>query len=88
VPGAAAAGKPGSTAAASLGAIYVVTRPLGARVSIDGNYVGTTPLLATEIAPGARAVRIEMDGHKPWTSTVDVPAGQRVRVAASLEEGS
>jgi hypothetical protein len=38
------------------------------------------------VTPGSKTVRLELAGHKPWSSTVHVAAGQRVRVAASLEE--
>jgi hypothetical protein len=75
-------------AATGMGALYVLSRPVGARVSVDGRPVGVTPLLLQDVAPGARTVRLELAGHKPWTDTVQVAAGQRVRVAASLEEGS
>jgi hypothetical protein len=31
-------------------------------------------------------VRLELAGHKRWTASVSVVAGERNRVAASLEE--
>jgi PEGA domain len=61
---------------------------MGARVTVDGRLVGTTPLVITEVSAGSHRVQIEADRHKPWTTTVDVPPGQRVRVAGSLEEGT
>ena len=36
----------------------------------------------------SRQVRIELPGHRPWTTTATVLAGQRIRVAASLEESN
>ena len=42
----------------------------------------------TNVAPGAKTVRLELPGHKPWSASVRVTVGQRVRVAASLEEGT
>ncbi len=72
--------------AAGLGALYVLSHPAGASVIVDGQVVGTTPLLVTNVPPGSKTVRLELAGHKPWSSTVHVAAGQRVRVAASLEE--
>lgn len=75
------------SAASGLGALHVLSRPAGARVLVDGRPVGVTPLLLQDVAPGTRTVRLELAGHRPWTNTVQVTAGQRVRVAASLEEG-
>jgi hypothetical protein len=57
-------------------------------VLIDGSVVGTTPLVLSDLEPGPRQVRIELPGHRPWTTTATVVAGQRVRVAASLEEST
>jgi Protein kinase domain/PEGA domain len=74
--------------AAGRGSIHVESRPRGARVTVDGRLVGTTPLVITEVSAGSHRVQIEADRHKPWTTTVDVPPGQRVRVAGSLEEGT
>jgi hypothetical protein len=74
--------------AAGLGALYVLSHPAGARVIVDGQVVGTTPLVVTNVPPGNKTVRLELPGHKPWSSTVRVAAGQRVRVAASLEDGT
>jgi serine/threonine-protein kinase len=78
----AAAARPGVTT----GRLLLESRPSGAAVLIDGRVVGTTPLLLSDLEPGTRQVRIELPGHKPWTTTASVVAGQRVRVAASLEE--
>ena len=67
------------------GSIFVDTRPRGARVTIDGHSVGTTPVRARALTPGQHAVRIEMDGYKPVATTVDVKAGMEVPVAVTLE---
>jgi hypothetical protein len=74
--------------AAGLGALYVLSHPAAARVFVDGQYVGSTPLLVTNVPPGTKTVRLELPGHKTWSSSVRVTAGQRLRVAASLEEGT
>jgi hypothetical protein len=53
---------------------------------VDDQLVGTTPLLISELAPGRHRVRIEHDGYRAWFTTVTIAAGERTRVAASLEE--
>jgi hypothetical protein len=65
----------------------VLSHPAGARVLVDGQYLGTTPLM-TNVAPGDKTVKLELPGHKPWSANVRVNVGKRVRVAASLEEGT
>ncbi len=68
--------------------LFVETRPAGATVIIDGQpSTGVTPLTLETIPPGRHTVRIERDGYRPWTTTVNVKAGERVRVAASLVGG-
>jgi serine/threonine protein kinase len=84
---AAAAATPAPKPGATTGGLYIESRPVGARVFVDGRLVGTTPLLVSELAPGPRAIRLEHAGHNPWTTTMAIVAGQRHRVAASLEEG-
>jgi hypothetical protein len=65
--------------------LEVVSRPSGARVFIDGKLAGTTPLTTTSIGAGAHAVRLELAGHNPWTTSVTLERGRRTRVAGSLE---
>jgi hypothetical protein len=63
----------------------VVSRPAGAQVFIDGRMVGRTPLVLPDVDPGDHSVRIALPGHQRWATTVNVAAGARARVAASLE---
>jgi len=85
----AAAAKPAgsapATAGASVGALFVDSRPAGASVFLDGLAVGITPLSLPQIAAGDHAIRLERDGYRRWSSSIRVAGGQRQRVAASLE---
>jgi len=67
--------------------LLVDSRPTGAAVTIDGKPSGTTPLTLDSIAPGSYTVRIELAGYRPVTQTIALKAGERGRVAASLEVG-
>jgi hypothetical protein len=71
--------------AASTASIEFFTRPAGARVFVDGQPIGVAPLKLLEVAPGSKAIRFELAGHRTWTATVTVAAGEARRVAASLE---
>ena len=70
----------------TVGSVFVESRPAGARVVIDGEPAGVTPAVLTDILPGRHEVRIEHDGYRAWITTVDVPAFDRIRVAASLDQ--
>ena len=67
------------------GSLYVESRPAGARVFLDNRLVGTTPLAIPNLPVGSAALRIEQDGYQRWASTVRIVAGERSRVAASLD---
>ena len=78
--------EPGSkTAASGTGIMVIDSRPQGARVFIDGKDVGFTPLRLTAQPVGARAVRLELANHLPWTNTAKVTAGEPAHVTGSLE---
>ena len=78
-PAAAAAGQGGA------GSALIESRPAGARVVVDGDPAGVTPLVLTDLRSGRHEVRIEQDGYLPWVTEIEVPAFDRIRVAASLE---
>jgi hypothetical protein len=69
-----------------VGTLVVESRPARAKVFVDGRGVGTTPLTLPGVRAGSHVVRIEMIGYRRWSTSVRVVAGERERVAASLEE--
>ena len=73
-------------AARQTASVLVESRPSGATVFIDGKRIGTTPMAIPSVSVGSHAVRMEMSGFKPWTASVRVVAGEKNRVAASLEQ--
>ena len=73
------------TAPDAPGSMQVLSRPEGAQVYVDGTLVGRTPLVVAAVRPGAHDVRIDLAGHRPWTTSILVEPGQPTRVAASLE---
>ena len=70
---------------ARTGTVNVDSRPRGATVTIDGRQIGETPR-AVELSPGVHAVLIQLSGHRPVRSTVDVVAGRQTRFAVTLEQ--
>jgi hypothetical protein len=63
------------------GRLRVLSQPEGARVTVDDNYLGTTPLVSGDIAPGPHRVRVEMERRFPWKSTVEVSPGRSIDLA-------
>ncbi|MGH9146096.1 MAG: PEGA domain-containing protein [Vicinamibacterales bacterium] len=75
----------GPPSQAPLGALVVESRPAGATVYFNNKPLGQTPLAVTDLPVGSGTVRLELAGYRSWSSTVQVTAGTRERVAASLE---
>ena len=67
------------------GSIYVDSRPRGARVLVNGKFMGNTPLRIPDVAIGSQIVRLELPNYRFWTTTARVTAGQEARVTGSLE---
>jgi hypothetical protein len=68
------------------GSLFVDSRPQGATVLLDGKAVGKTPLRLGSIPIGTHVVRLELAGHRSWTSTARIVANEEKRVTGSLEE--
>lgn len=59
-----------------LGSLRVTTRPAGARILVDDELRGKSPLLLTDILEGRRRVQVTLAGYQPATKTVLVERGQ------------
>lgn len=68
------------------GTLSIDSRPVGASVFVDGQLVGTTPLLLPYISPGTHVVRLQLAAHQDWRATVQVVPDSRNRVTAALEK--
>ena len=67
------------------GSMYIDSRPRGARVMIDGRFVGTTPFRVPGLAAGRHEIRLELDGYRAATQAVQVTPGRESRVAMTLD---
>ena len=87
-PRAAPAARPAETESSGrfTGDLFIVSRPPGAKVFMDGKPVGTTPVTLRAVPIGSHALRIEQDGYRLWSSAVRVVASQQNRITASLEK--
>jgi cytoskeleton protein RodZ len=50
--------------------LRVVSEPPGARVYLDGFYLGQTPLESPPLEGGKRVLRLELPGYEPWEEEV------------------
>jgi len=66
------------------GRLVVSVDPPGARVLLDGELVGTSPVPDLEVAEGTHEVRIERKGYLPETHTVEVSRGGQASVKVAL----
>lgn len=57
--------------------VTITTTPPGANISVDGEIVGQTPLVAN-ILQGERELNIKLAGYKSWQQSIDVFAGNAV----------
>jgi serine/threonine-protein kinase len=74
-----------SRAAPTTGTADIASTPPGATVTVDGKASGRTPLSAVALKAGARRLELALEGHEPWSGTVDVVAGQKGRVDVRLK---
>jgi hypothetical protein len=69
---------------AGVGALDIDVQPRGARVTIDGERRGVTPMRIPDLKAGVHTVTIERDGYRPATTTVTVESGRRAAVKLTL----
>lgn len=75
------------TGSQTSGSLFVDSRPRGARVTIDGRLVGTTPFRMPGMAAGRHDIRLDLDGYRSVSMPVTVNAAREARIAATLEPG-
>jgi PEGA domain len=71
--------------ARKVASVHVSSNPMGADITVDGKFVGSTPS-TLQLAPGDHTIAVDKNGFHPWTRTVHVVAGD-VNVVAELKEG-
>ncbi|MGQ9599081.1 MAG: DUF5107 domain-containing protein [Anaerolineae bacterium] len=81
LPGSAT--EPPPTAATGTAYLNVELEPTGSRVSIDGQFVGTTPLVL-EGPAGTFLVRVELDGYQPFEQEITLTPGIHVTIPGAL----
>jgi hypothetical protein len=65
------------------GVLDLVSRPLNAKVFINGKYAGTTPLIL-KVRPDKYAIEMRHKGFRPYYQEIEVRPGARVPIRADL----
>lgn len=67
------------------GEISISSTPSGAKVFLDGTDTGqTTACILTKVKPGTRSLKLELASYGKWEGSVQVNAGQKAEVSATL----
>jgi hypothetical protein len=70
-------------AAATLGQLQIRTQPPGAKVTVDGVAVGTSPMTVIDLAPGEHAVTLDSE-HGTVKQTVAIESGMTASLVVPL----
>jgi hypothetical protein len=73
------------SAETALSKIDVKSDPVGAEITVDEKYMGSTPS-DLRLAPGDHKMKLEKSGFKPWEKTLTVASGGSATVDATLEK--
>jgi hypothetical protein len=66
------------------GSIVCVSVPPGAKITLDGQDVGTTPQTLQAVPVGRRLLTLSLPGYLPWSAKVPVVHGQATKVEVAL----
>ena len=73
-----------ATLTPAFGYLSVDSSPSGAKVYIDGSYVGDTPLKDYKLSTGEHEVKVVKDGYEEFTKMVTINSGETASVEAGL----
>ena len=66
------------------GALYILSTPSNADVTLDGVYKGRTPLTLSNVAATTHILQLDHAGYYDWKSSVEVPAGGTRTISGTL----
>lgn len=62
----------------------VLSNPVGAKVTLNGRYMGQTPVVSAGLAVGNYLLRVESDGYSPYVRRIRILEGQEIRIKVLL----
>ncbi|MDD1682911.1 MAG: PEGA domain-containing protein [Methanoregula sp.] len=67
--------------------LYVISNPDPAKVYLDGDYKGETPLMLRDTPSGSHTLQVRRSGYDEWKSTVEVPKSGTKTITAVMIQG-
>lgn len=68
------------------GDISISTTPSGARIYLDNQNKGTTPVIIKDILPGSHTIKLTFNEYDDWTTIIDVVEGSTNTISATLNK--
>ena len=65
--------------------LSVETTPAGARVFVDDEDVGVSPIVVAELAPGKHRIRLELAGHVSLSTTKELAAAENASMMVAMQ---
>ena len=78
------ASSPG-TAAAEAGVLHLTSVPAAAEITVDGNFMGTTPA-TIKLPAGKHEIRVSLEGWKEWSRSLQMTSGSELNMPVKLEK--
>ncbi len=70
------------------GLLSITTTPSGAKIALDGVFVGTTPMRNVEVSAGRHSVALSLAGFEPKVSSVTISPGKSEKVVKKLTKAA
>jgi hypothetical protein len=67
------------------GSISVKSRPSKAKIFLNGEDAGVTPVILKSVKPGAHKIQVRMEGYESWSKSVDIEADKENALTAILQ---
>ena len=76
---------PAAAAAADVpSSVQLTSTPIGAEITIDGNYQGSTPS-TIKLRPGTHSIKVTKSGFLPWVRSIEIGSGESRTISADLD---
>ncbi|MBN2494785.1 MAG: PEGA domain-containing protein [Deltaproteobacteria bacterium] len=69
------------------GSASLISRPPGARASVDGRDAGSAPVTIPDLLPGKHYFTLRLEGYRTWSGVLEVEPGRVARQEVFLAEG-
>lgn len=68
------------------GDISISTTPSGARILLDNQYMGVTPVIIKDVLPDSYRIKLTLNEYDDWTDFIDVVEGSTNTISVTLNK--